>query len=78
VDAEVIEMVVELLARVGLRDFTLLLTQSAAGVQGQFVARLREQLSGVCFWNVRRLPAAVHCESASSARLQGGARPASH
>jgi histidyl-tRNA synthetase len=48
VDAEVIEMVVELLVRVGLRDFTLLLNSvGCPECRGQFVARLREQLSGV-------------------------------
>src|SRR5438105_13629309 len=47
-DAEVIEMVVEILSRAGLRDFGVLL--NSVGCQNcrpRFIARLREELAGV-------------------------------
>lgn len=48
VDAEVIEMVVELIERVGLRDFALLLNSVGCGnCRPQYVERLREALNKV-------------------------------
>jgi histidyl-tRNA synthetase len=48
VDAEVIEMVVEILCRVGLRDFQVLLNSvGCSDCRPRFVARLREELAAV-------------------------------
>lgn len=48
VDAEIIEMVVEILARVGLTNFTVLLNSvGCPECRPQFVARLKEELAGV-------------------------------
>ncbi len=48
VDAEVIEMVVEILTRAGLKDFKLLLNSVGDGnCRPNFIAKLREELAGV-------------------------------
>jgi histidyl-tRNA synthetase len=48
VDAEVIEMVMDLLRRTGLRDYSLLLNSvGCSNCRPQFVERLREALAGV-------------------------------
>lgn len=48
VDAEVIEMVVEILGRAGLKDFTVLLNSvGCRECRPRFIARLREELAGV-------------------------------
>ncbi len=79
VDAEVIEMVVELLHRVGLTGFQLYLNSVGdANCRPQYVELLKQQLRGVAITPLRRLPAARGNQSAARAGLQGSRRPINH
>ena len=79
IDAEVIEMVVEILARAGLTGFQGPvelggLPELPSGVHRQAARRAGGR--GVAI--VRRLPAPRRHQSAARARLQGGGRSADH
>ena len=79
IDAEVIEMVVEILKGVGLTGFKLLINSVGDhNCRPQYVEQLREELEGQGSQHVRRLPAPRRDQSAARARLQGGSRPADH
>ncbi len=79
VDAEVIEMVIDLIRRAGLEGFELLI--NSVGDQNcrpQYVALLKEKLSGSGVAPVRRLPAPRGNQSAARAGLQGARRSGHH
>ena len=79
VDAEVIEMVIELLRRVGLDGFQLLSNSVGdANCRPQYVALLQGEAARRGAAAVRRLPAARGDQSAARARLQGSGRSAHH
>ena len=79
VDAEVIEMVVEILDGAGLEGFELLINSvGCPNCRPQYIAELRERLQDVAPTDVRRLPAPRRDESVARARLQGARRPADH
>jgi histidyl-tRNA synthetase len=78
VDAEVIEMVVELLGEVGLENFQLLLNSvGCPECRPAYVERLREELRGG-EGAVRGLPASPGNQPAAGAGLQGPGRSARH
>ena len=79
VDAEVIEMVVEILERAGLDGFELLINSVGdRNCRPQYVERLRAGAEGRGAADVRRLPAPRRDQSAARAGLQSGSRPAHH
>ena len=79
VDAEVIEMVVEMLTRAGLSGFTLLINSVGdARIAGPRSSRSCAKRCSRWRRAVRRLPAPRRDESAARARLQGARGPAGH
>ena len=79
VDAEVIEMVVEVLKSAGLEGFTLLVNSVGdANCRPAYIAALREKLENSCANALRGLPEAGRDQSASGSRLQSAGGPADH
>ena len=79
VDAEVIEMVVEILRGVGLEGFQLLINSvGCPKCRAVFVAALRERLKDVALDDVHGLPATHRNESIARPRLQSAGGPADY
>ena len=79
VDAEVIEMVVELLARAGLTGSKLLINSVGdANCRPQYVELLRERIERRRRRHVRGLPPPRRYQPTARAGLQGGSRSADH